>query len=223
MDLACPITPTTTLLRQLEPVSHSDRSSRAKSGCGKSTALNLETASGAEALIRFQWLNGTSKNRALPVRDQSRVFGSLLSRDLTSAGSPSCSRHTTLPIRRCYGRVDCDRFAHARLTRGDRLPDRMIVPDTTRFRSLLLQSSACPFLHLPNKVPKNQKPPIAIGGLEKLLGVNAPPLHERILPQDEPHGHVRCQKEDVIGSAHHRSFNQNLTDYFRTVLFVRQL
>jgi hypothetical protein len=50
---------------------------------------------------------------------------------------------------------------------------------------------------------KKQKPPICIGGSEKLRAFGSPPLHERTFPRSLPHKRGRCREAIGMGFAHH--------------------
>ena len=50
--------------------------------------------------------------------------------------------------------------------------------------------------------PKNQKPPIYIGGSE-LCAADVPPLHERTFPRSLPRKRGRCREAIGMGFAHH--------------------
>jgi hypothetical protein len=51
--------------------------------------------------------------------------------------------------------------------------------------------------------PKNQKPPICIGGSDKLRAADVPPLHERTFARSLPRRRGRCREAIGMGFAHH--------------------
>jgi hypothetical protein len=50
---------------------------------------------------------------------------------------------------------------------------------------------------------KNQKPPICIGGSDKLRAADVPPLHERTFPRSLPRKRGRRREAIGMGFAHH--------------------
>ena len=50
---------------------------------------------------------------------------------------------------------------------------------------------------------KNQKPPICVGGSEKLRATDVPPLHDRTFPRTLPHKCGRRREAIGMGLAHH--------------------
>src|SRR5216683_4196025 len=50
---------------------------------------------------------------------------------------------------------------------------------------------------------KKQKPPICIGGSERLCAADVPPLHERTFPRSLPRKRGRCREAIGMGFAHH--------------------
>jgi hypothetical protein len=49
----------------------------------------------------------------------------------------------------------------------------------------------------------NQKPPICIGGSERLCATDVPPLHERTFSRSLPRKRGRCREAIGMGFAHH--------------------
>jgi hypothetical protein len=67
--------------------------------------------------------------------------------------------------------------------------------------------------------PKNQKPPICIGGSKKTTRYGSPPLHERTFPRSLPRKRGRCREAIGMGFAHHYVY---LSFYFYIILEIRQ-
>ena len=67
--------------------------------------------------------------------------------------------------------------------------------------------------------PKNQKPPICIGGSEKPRVMDAPPLHERTFPRSLPRKRGRRREAIGMGFAHHCVY---LTFHSHMILEIRQ-
>ena len=67
--------------------------------------------------------------------------------------------------------------------------------------------------------PKKQKPPICIGGSERLCAADVPPLHERTFARTLPHKRGRCREAIGMGFAHHCVY---LTFHSHMILEIRQ-
>jgi hypothetical protein len=62
---------------------------------------------------------------------------------------------------------------------------------------------AASYLRVSEMCRKNQKPPICIGGSERLRATDMPPLHERTFPRSLPRKRGRCREAIGMGFAHH--------------------
>jgi hypothetical protein len=66
---------------------------------------------------------------------------------------------------------------------------------------------------------KKQKPPICIGGSERLRAADVPPLHERTFARSLPRKRGRCREAIGMGFAHHCVY---LTFHSHIISRIRQ-
>ncbi len=92
--------------------------------------------------------------------------------------------------------------------RLSRAPKSQAKPRDLRHLSLERAASwpldaAASCLRVSEMCPKNQKPPICIGGSERLCAADVPPLHERTFARSLPRKRGRCREAIGMGFAHH--------------------